>query len=296
VAKHVFIVGCGYVGRRVVAQEQVRGAAIVQALVRSEKGSDGLAALAIQPVPGDLDVPASLRRIETVGTDVYYFAPPPSHGVTDPRMRNVLGAICAALPRRIVYVSTTGVYGDCGGAWVTEERVLCPGSDRARRRCDAEEALCAFGAATGVDVVVLRVPAIYGPGRLPLERLRQGLPLLRPADSPWSNRIHVDDLVTACLAAMDRGRAGAVYNVADGNPTTLTDFFVRVADAVGLPRPPAIFRADAPAVLDAGMLTYLAESKRVDNSLLRQELGVTLRYPTLAEGLAASLAGDREPA
>jgi nucleoside-diphosphate-sugar epimerase len=287
----IFIVGCGYVGRRVAALERTRFAA-VRALARRDTSAATLVASDIEPVRGDLDDPDSLTGLNLRGQRVYYFAPPPAHGSRDPRAHGFVAAVEDAAPHRIVYVSTTGVYGDCGGAWVTEERPARPGADRARRRLDAETALQEFGVRTGTPVVILRVPAIYGPGRLPLERLRQGLPLLNSAESPWSNRIHVDDLVSACVAAMDRGRSGAVYNVADGHPTTMTDYFNRVADVMGLPRPPYLNRAEAQAALDAGMLSYLAESKRVDNTRMLEELGVTLRYPTLERGLAACLAPE----
>jgi nucleoside-diphosphate-sugar epimerase len=285
----VFIVGCGYVGRRVAERERARGAA-VRALAPRQAGVAALTALGIEAVRGDLDDGQSLARVDFHGQRLYYFAPPPARGTRDPRMRAFVAAAERATPRQIVYISTTGVYGDCGGDWVTEDRPVNPGADRACRRLDAEAMLGNLAARTGTPVVILRVPAIYGPGRIPLERLRQGLPLLHSAEAPWSNRIHVDDLVTTCLAAMDRGAAGAVYNVSDGHPTTMTDYVNRVADAIGLPRPRCISRAEAQTALDAGMLSYLAESKRIDNTRLRAELRVALRYPTLEEGLAACLA------
>jgi nucleoside-diphosphate-sugar epimerase len=143
-----------------------------------------------------------------------------------------------------------------------------------------------------VAVVILRVPGIYGPGRLPRERLEKGLPVLREADAPWSNRIHVDDLVAACMAGMARGVAGAVYNVSDGQPSTMTDYFNQVADALGLARPRQIRRAEAESEIDPGMRSYLAESRRIDNRRMREELGVTPRYGNLAQGLAASIAAE----
>jgi nucleoside-diphosphate-sugar epimerase len=211
-------------------------------------------------------------------------------------MTAFLAAIAPRPPRRIVYISTTGVYGDCQGEWVDETRAPNPTADRARRRLDAEEQLRSFGARTGCEAVILRVPGIYGPDRLPVERLRKGLPLLREDEAPWSNRVHVDDLVAACLAAMARGRGGAVYNISDGHPSTMTDYFRRVADALALPRPNEIARAAAGDHIDAGMLSYLAESKRIDNRRMREELGVVLRYPTLAQGLAAGVGIAPRPA
>ncbi len=231
----------------------------------------------------------SCRYLPTTGTELYYFAPPPAEGDTDPRLRRVLAALTAALPQRIVYISTSGVYGDCAGAWVDETYPLNPSTPRAHRRADAEAALHAWSAATGVPVVILRVPGIYGPGKLPLERLRKGLPLLSEADSPYTNRIHVDDLITVCRAAMQRGQPGAAYNVSDGQPSNMTDYFNRIADFTGLPRPPLISR-DEIDQLSPGMRGFMEESKRLDNRRMREELGVELRYPTLEAGLAACLA------
>lgn len=292
----VLIVGCGYVGERVARAEQEAGAR-VNALVRSAESVDRLAAHGIAGIRADLDDPASLAALPTAGAILYYFAPPPASGVSDTRLGNFLAAITRP-PKRIVLISTTGVYGDCRGEWVTEDRPPHPVADRARRRLDAEQRLRAWGQAHDIPVSVLRVPGIYGPGRLPVKRLQAGEPVLREAESPWSNRVHVDDLVRACLAAARAGQAGGVYNISDGHPSTMTDYFNRVADAVGLPRPPQITRAEAQTALSDGMRSYLAESKRLDNRRMRDELGIEPRYPDLVAGLAACVAapepGDAE--
>jgi nucleoside-diphosphate-sugar epimerase len=287
----LFIIGCGDVGRRVARLEVAEGNAVA-ALVRSAASAERVRALGVSAVHGDLDVPESLAGLPAAGAGVYYFAPPPAAGREDPRMRNCLKAIAgAARPARLVLISTSGVYGDCRGAWVTEDRPPHPDSDRAWRRLDAERRLLAFGAASAVPVVILRVPGIYGPGRLPIDRLAAGEPLLREDESPWSNRVHIDDLAEVCRAAMRRGRDGAVYNVSDGHPTTMTDYFNRVADALRLPRPPQISRAEIGSRLSAGMQSYLAESKRLDNRRMREELGIEPAYPDLARGLASCVAG-----
>lgn len=288
----VFLVGCGYVGRQVSQRLQVDGRRVM-ALARTEKSFESLRAQGLQAVRGDLDHPASLAVLPVQGALIYYFAPPPSTGSTDPRMKNFLNAIVdVTCPARIVLISTSGVYGDCRGEWVTEDRPPRPDADRACRRLDAEQQLRAWGEAHAVPVVILRVPGIYGPGRLPEKRLRAGEPVLREEESPWSNRVHIEDLVRACLAAGERGCPNAVYNISDGHPTTMTDYFNRVADALGLVRPPQITLAQARAVLSEAMQSYLAESKRLDNWRMREELGVEPRYPDLILGLAACLADD----
>ena len=284
----VLIVGCGYLGRRLARELRADGRAVT-GIVRSAESAAALAALGIAAVRADLDEERLGNPLPATGAEIYYFAPPPASGDDDPRIRRVLATVTGAAPRRIVYVSTSGVYGDCAGAWIDESQPLNPTTPRARRRAAAESALQSWSAATGVPVVILRVPGIYGPGKLPLERLRKKLPLLREEDSPFTNRIHVDDLIAVCRAAMERGRPGAAYNVSDGQPSNMTDYFNRIAERVGLPRPPVVVRADID-VLGPGMRAFMEESKRLDNRRMRDELGVELRYPTLEAGLDASLA------
>ncbi len=274
-------------GRRVAALEQASGVP-VSALVRSAEKAEALDAAGILVLPGDLDHPDTLQGLSAAGTLVYYFAPPPAAGITDPRIENALSVLHGAnLPRRVVLISTTGVYGDCGGAWIDEDHPVHPQTDRSKRRLAAEHALRDWSTTTGVPIVILRVPGIYGPGRLPLERIARREPVVREEDSPFTNRIHADDLARACFLAGRRGRRGAIYNISDGHPTTMTDYFNRVADHAGLPRPPALPLAEARHRLSAGMLSYLGESRRLDNRRMRDELGVVLQYPDLATGLPA---------
>lgn len=283
----VFIVGCGDIGRRVAALCLAEGQSVT-GLVRSAASTTQLRQAGITPLQADLDDPVTLGVVDCAGQAVYYFAAPPVEGETDPRMAHFLAGIAAdRLPQRIVYISTTGVYGDCGGAWITETQPVNPRSARGKRRLAAENALRAWSAQTGVPVVILRVPGIYGPGRLPTERIRKGLPVLREADAPYSNRIHADDLARVCVAAMWRGTPGAVYNVADNQPTTMSHYFNRIADHLGLPRPPAVSMSEAREQLTAAMLSFIEESRRIDNRKMREELGVALLYPDLESGLVA---------
>ena len=286
------IVGCGDIGMRVAALERAAGR-LVAALARSEDSVRRLRAAGIEPIPGDLDVASSLTGLHLKDTVVYYFAPPPGRGVADPRMDAFVSALVPPeMPARVVLISTTGVYGDCRGEWVTEDRPPNPQADRAKRRLAAETTLRGWSEARGVPVVILRVPGIYGPGRLPEERLRAGEPVLREEESPFSNRIHADDLARVCVAAARCARPSPVYNVSDGHPTTMTDFFNRVADRLDIPRPPELTREEARRRLGEGMLSYLAESKRIDNSRMLKELSVELRYPDLAAGLSSCAEKD----
>jgi nucleoside-diphosphate-sugar epimerase len=272
------------VGTRLARQYQERGESVL-GLVRSQAGLARLRDLGIPGIRRDLETD-DLSELPLRGARVFYLAPPPGHGETDIITRRLADAFSrTGDPGRLVYVSTTGVYGDCGGAWVDEDWPARPSVDRARRRWDAEERLRQWSRETGGELIVLRVAGIYGPDRLPVERIRRGLPLVREEEAPFSNRIHVDDLVAALEAAMDRGTPGAVYNACDGHPSTMTDYFLRVADAVGLPRPPLIPLAEANSRLSEGMVSYLSESRRLSNRRLVEELGVRLSYPTLADGL-----------
>jgi nucleoside-diphosphate-sugar epimerase len=289
----VLIVGCGDIGLRLAG---LCSDTPVTGLVRSEPSAARLRARRVLPKLLDLDAPFEPDDLGAADSQLYYLAPPPPHGDTDPRVQ----AVCAALrgphrPRKVVYISTTAVYGDCGGRWIDETAPLQPGTARGRRRLDAERRWLKWGESEGVPVVVLRVPGIYGPGRLPLERLRKGLPVLAEQESPFTNRIHADDLARVCLLAMQRGRAGEAYNVADGHPTSMSDYFNRIADILSLPRPPVVDRATAERELSASMLSFLSESKRILNTKMLNELGVRLQYVDLEQGLAGlSQAGPFE--
>lgn len=281
----MLIVGCGYIGRR-VAQRLSGEKYRVTGCVRSATGAAALMDAGITALQADLDrgVPHSLPG---GFEDVFYFAPPPRDGDTDTRMASFLQALDAGSVRRIVYISTSAVYGDCQGAWIDESQVTEPTTGRGRRRLDAEQQLTAWCDRHGVQWTILRVPGIYGPGKLPLARLEKGLPVLREADAPYTNRIHGDDLAMICVAAMQADSCNTVYNVSDGHPSNMTDYFFRVADAAGVPRPPVVTRAEAEAVLSSGMLSFLADSRRMKNDRLLKELGVTLQYPDLEAGLAS---------
>jgi nucleoside-diphosphate-sugar epimerase len=193
------------------------------------------------------------------------------------------------MPRRVIYLSTTGVYGDRSGATVTEETVPKTGSDRALRRLAAETRLRTWADSRGVSWCILRVPGIYGPGRLPLERLRRGEPAINLAESTPSNRIHVDDLVTACMATASSSAHRRIYNVTDGSDDSATAFLQRVARIAHLPPPPLISRPEAQRTFSAMSWSFLSESRRVDNRRLLTELGVELAYQDLDEGIRASL-------
>ncbi len=285
----VLIVGCGDIGQR-VARLLMASGRDVTGLIRSEESAAPLAEAGIRSLVANLNDPDDLQKLPGAGGLVFYFAPPPGGGITDPKVRTFCAATTGAnAPKRLVYISTSGVYGDCGGALVTEETPANPQTSRAKRRYDAEQTLQQWGEAQGVEVIILRVTGIYGPGRIPVFRLQDGHPLLRLEESPPTNRIHADDFAQVCVAAAEKGAAGEIFNVSDGQPGTMTEYFLAIAEWVGLPRPPQISMDEAKKVMTPLMLSYLTESRRMDNRRMLSRLGVKLRYPTLAEGLKASL-------
>jgi nucleoside-diphosphate-sugar epimerase len=290
--KNVLIVGCGDIGHRVALHEQSEGRKVF-GLARYDHSAQRLGEAGIEPVRGDLDRSETLHNIPAKDTLLYYFAPPPPRGERDTRMENFVSALLPDnVPDCIVLISTTGIYGDCRGDWVTEERTPNPQTDRARRRFSAETILLNWGREHKVPITILRVPGIYGPGRLPEKRLRSGEPVLREEESPFSNRIHADDLARVCVAAARRGRPGRIYNVSDGHPTTMTHYFYLIADLLGVPRPPAITMAEAQKRLSEGMISYLSESRRIDNRRMIKELGITPMYPDLKTGLLSCIVHD----
>lgn len=286
----VLIIGCGDIGERVgrlTLANQKKEFARVIGLVRSENRARQLLTAGIESVRGDLGDAHSLVDLVTSGATVFYFAPPPTEGEHDPLLGNFLTVIKAnSLPEKIVLLSTTAVYGDCGGGWISEQSDVNPETARGRRRLDAEHRLRTWCEKNHVSFVILRVGGIYGPGRWPLERLKKGLPVLHEVESPYTNRIHQDDLAQICIAAAERGKSGEIYNIADGQPGTMSAYFKAIAGHFGLPQPEEVSLQQAQQVMSAGMLSYLKESRRIDNRKLLTELQITLLYPNLEAGLA----------
>jgi nucleoside-diphosphate-sugar epimerase len=284
--RRLLIVGCGDVALRMVPL--LRGRYRLYALTHSQARHALIRAHGITPLTGDLDDAGSLARLSGLPHDVLHFAPPPSAGTRDVRTGNLIRALRTArsIPQRLVYISTSGVYGDCGGALVEEHRPVHPESDRARRRADAERRLRQWGRDGGVQVVILRVPGIYAQDRLPLERLRRGVPVLAGQDDPYTNHIHAEDLARIVLAALSRGRSQRAYNAADGSWLRMGEYFDLVAERFGLPRPPRVAREAAGGQIPEALMSFMRESRRLANRRLREELRYRLRHPSVAQAVA----------
>ena len=287
----ILVVGCGDVGQRLLRQQQRPGAGPRWLALTSQPDKRAaLRALGALVLVGNLDEPASLRRLAGIAHRVLHLAPPPTEGERDPRTRNLLRSLRrAAVPRALVYGSTSGVYGDCAGEWVAETRPLRPQTPRARRRVDAERMVRSLPSAARASV--LRIPGIYAPDReggTPLARLQRGNPVLRAEEDVFTNHIHADDLARACWLALWRGRARRVYNVNDDSQMRMGDYFDAAARLYGLPLPPRVSRAEAGQVLGAMQLSFMSESRRLRNSRMKAELGLRLRFGDPLAGLQAA--------
>ena len=291
--QRILIIGCGDVGVRVARFLPRR--INVMALTSSSGRVAEFRGSKIKPLLGNLDDAATLRRLAGLATHVVHLAPPSSddpHAKTDPRTLALLRALrLRSLPQVVVYGSTSGVYGDCQGEWVTETRRVNPGTSRAHRRVDAEAQLRWFGRSAGVPIHILRIPGIYAPDReggTPRARLLKGTSVLITSDDVYTNHIHADDLARACLAAMYLGKPQRITHVSDDTDLKMGDYFDQAADLYGLPHPPRISRHDASKQLPAMQLSFMSESRRLDNQRMKIELRLKLLYPTVAEGLQLS--------
>ena len=289
----LLIVGCGDVGLRIVKRLPLSsGVGVkVMALTSSPQRRAELRADGVVPLLGNLDQPASLHRLAGIAHRVIHLAPPPGEGWIDARTRALVAALARrSSPSDLVYASTSGVYGDCQGARVHETRAVQAQSARAIRRIDAEARVRHLGRSHHLRVSSLRIPGIYAldrPNGTPATRLQKGTPVLLPQDDVFTNHIHADDLARACIAALWRGRAQRVYNVNDDTGLKMGDYFDLAADILKLPRPPRVARSTAQEQLPLMLLSFMNESRRLNNTRMKQELRLNLHYPTVRSGLTA---------
>ncbi|MCW2310638.1 NAD-dependent epimerase/dehydratase family protein [Rhodoferax antarcticus] len=287
--ERLLLVGCGDIGLRVAAL--LRPRARLLALTSSPARVPELRACGITALHGNLDEPASLRRLSGLANRVVHLAPPPEGNDGDPRTKALTRALrLRSPPQSFVYGSTSGVYGDLQGGVATETRAANPYTSRARRRIDAENRVRHFGRATGVRSAILRIPGIYAPNRVggtPRERLLRGTPMLCAADDVYTNHIHADDLARTCVAALWRGAPQRIYNTNDDSCQKMGEYFEMAADLYGLARPERLTRAEAQQRLPLALLSFMSESRRMDNARLKKELRLKLRYPTVAQGLVS---------
>ena len=282
--RRLLIIGCGDVALRAVVR--LLPAFHIYALTHTPERAQSLRVLGITPIVGDLDQPQQLVKLAGLAHCVMHFAPPQNSGEFDQRTHNLLTALDKSeiLPQRLVYISTTGVYGHCQGSWVDETHRTQPTTPRAKRRLSAESQLREWGIRRGVTVSILRVPGIYAQNRLPLQRLKNGTPTLVAAEDSYTNHIHAEDLARMAAAAIYRGKPGRVYNAADDSDIKMGDWFDLLATRHNLPHPKRITRAEAQTQMPENLLSFLNESRRVSNKRVKRELRVKLVYPDVDVG------------
>jgi nucleoside-diphosphate-sugar epimerase len=276
----VLLIGCGDIALRTA--DLLRSRARLYGLTRRPDDVPRLRAHGIVPIIGDLDRLSTLSRLRAAPFAVLHFAPPPSEGRDDPRTQKLVAALARArsIPQRFVYISTSGVYGDCAGAQVSEMRPRRAQTPRGRRRVAAEDRLRDWARRYGVALSILRAPGIYAATRLPLERLKQGTPALAYDDDIFTNHIHADDLARATVAALFRAKPNRAYNVTDDAQMKMGGWFDAVADAFHLPRPPRVSWEEAEQRIAPILLSFMSESRRLSNTRMKRELRVRLKYPT----------------
>lgn len=286
----LLIVGCGDIALRTAPLLQTHFR--VLGLCRSPENFTRLRSHGIIPLSGNLDHKKSLDKLAGIAQVVIHLAPPPNHGKHDTRTTNLLAALIrrpkreiAILPQRLVYISTSGVYGNCNGALIDETHPVNPGNDRALRRVNAENQIRAWGVGNHVNASILRVPGIYAGNRLPLVRVQEGKPMLSAEDDSYTNHIHADDLAQIIYAAIRHAKPNRIYHTCDDSHLKMGEYFDLVADKFNLPHPPRISRNQASGHISPGMLSYLDESRRLDNLRMKKELRIKLNYPIVAEGI-----------
>ncbi|GGC75972.1 NAD-dependent epimerase/dehydratase family protein [Undibacterium terreum] len=281
----LLVLGCGDVGLRLLPllNRQFRVFAVTSQPARVAE----LRAAGAVPLVADLDQRDSLARLANLATHIVHLAPPRSEGESDARTRN----LTAILPdkSRLVYISTTGVYGDCGEEEFDETRTVAPRNARARRRVAAEQLLRAWAKRSHSSLSILRVPGIYAADRLPLERLQKGTPALIEADDVYTNHIHAEDLAILIKLALFRASPSRVYHAVDDSDMKMAEYFDAVADAFELPRSPRLPRAELSAAVSPMLLSFMSESRRLRNDRIKAELGMRLRYAKVADGLQDAL-------
>jgi nucleoside-diphosphate-sugar epimerase len=288
----LLIIGCGDVVRRALPQLKKRWRIYV--LVR--RRDPALATFGVIQIIGNLDHAHTLRQLSGIAQALIHSAPPPNSGSNDQRTRRLIAALEGgrSLLQRLVYISTTGVYGDCNGEQIDETRPPAPRNARARRRVDAEQQLRRFSGGSRCRVSILRAPGIYAANRMPLDRLRKGLPLLAQNDDVFTNHIHAEDLSAACIAALRYGKRHGVYNVCDNSDIRMGDWYDKLADAFTLPRAPRLPRGEVEHVLSPAQLSFMRESRRIGNVRMKNELKLKLRYPTVEYGIRAAIKQKEE--
>ncbi len=284
--QRLLLVGCGDIALRLA--EKLKGKYKIFGLSRSADRLSIIRDKGLVPILGDLDDRHSLHKISGISSDIVHLAPPSPTKTSDRRTSNLLTALQSnkILPQRLIYISTSGVYGDAKGNVVSEVTRVNPQTLRAKRRLDSEILVRNFGKTTGVKVSILRVSGIYSKDRLPRKRLDEGMPMINIKQDTFSNHIHVQDLVETLAASLRKGDSGRCYNVSDNSCLKVGEYFDLVANFLGLNKPRRVSYEKAKAEIPASVFSFIKESRILDNRRLRDELLKEFRFPTVSNGLS----------
>ncbi len=279
------IIGCGYLGQKVLDYLTLIETANITFTTTSTIIENSNSSNKAHHVPLNLDDPIDKHSHNLTNANILYLVPPQKEGLKDLRMRNFIHHASRQKPKRMVLISTTGVYGDCQGRWIDESEPCKPQNERSQRRLDAEQVLIDYCEKNHVPWVILRVPAIYGADKLPIKRLKSDQPILNTSESGFSNRIHSEDLTEICIRALLTNQLQGIYNCSDNKPSSMSEYFQQVARAAKLTEPKSISLVQAKQIYSEQMLSYIVESKRVLNHKLLKALNYSLKYPDLESGL-----------
>jgi len=292
--KNIIIIGCGYIGKKIAGLLKAQSLNPA-CFVNTEESKNKLLSMGFQAMQFDLDetgLELDEKKLNTFNNSVIaYLAPPQREGIVDNRMAHFVSMLetLSSPPSKIILISTTGVYGDCKGEWIDEQQATVPQADRSHRRLSAETQLKKYCEKVQAQYVVFRVPGIYAADKLPVKRITSGEPIVAAQDSGFTNRIHADDLSAFCVEALTEDVQPGIYNCCDGHPSTMNDYFMKVAQAMKLSPPKEISLQQAQQELSSGMLSYLAESKRISNKKLLNNFKTRFKYPDLDAGLKFAL-------
>ena len=286
----IAIVGCGDVGLRIAQRLRISGVTMQKILpiVRSEASQKQLLVDFSETIRLDLDKEHKVAQtLLSEISELYYLVPPQKSGDYDLRSQQILKLLAnyGTSLRRIVLISTTGVYGDCQGEYVTEETPLNPTTPRSQRRADMEKQWLSFAKQQQCILSVLRVPGIYSFSRLPRKRLEAQAPIVDPEECGFTNRIHADDLAMICTNVMSKQTGTDIYNATDGKPGKMSQYFIDVAEFLGLAKPQVMSFAEAEEIVTTEMMSYLRESRKISNKKLLATFKLKLVYTDYREGM-----------
>ena len=284
--KKIILAGFGYLGKFIEQQADFNEKKVLYKLSRNpDKHCNGFG----NHIEVDFDK-EKFDITKIVGdSTIIYMAPPNKDKDGDPRLENFLNNIKKSNIERIVYISTSGVYGDCGGLSVTEDAELRPLTDRAKKRVIAEKMIMKYSAVCNTNYVILRVPGIYGLGRLPLNKVREREPLINKDECKITNLINVEDLARIVWRVIKDKIKNEIINVSDGTPITSTEYYLKIYDELEIEYPPFIKMKEAGKYYSEERMSFMSESRILDVTKMNRLFGDCIKYSNISDGIKRSL-------